>query len=123
MSDKTRRTLLGFGLSLSVCLLAANCGSDPIIGTWANSTAPAVNTAQYDTYVSTLTFDELKALTVDLEATRKKGAQTFAGCAESTMGTGTYTDIGTTLTPTLTMGTNSRTGCVYAADNLAAMPL
>lgn len=122
MTYKTRQTLLGFWLPLTLCLAAANCG-DPATGTWVNSTAPSASASQYSTYMSTLTFGDAKSVTVDLETTRAMGAQTFAGCVESTMGTGTYIEAGTTLTTSLDSGTSARTGCVYMADNLTSTPL
>ncbi len=121
MTDKTARRFLGFLFPLSLCLAAANCGGDPAIGTWTNTTAPTG--VVYDTYKATLTFSEPKTLMVEVQTSRGGGAITYAGCMESITGTGTYTDEGTTLTSTFDSGMSSRTGCVYMQDNLASMPL
>lgn len=121
MTYKTLQTL-GFWLPLTLCLAAANCG-DPATGTWTNMTAPSASAAQYSSYKSTLTFGEAKSVMVDLETARSGGALTYAGCMESLTGTGTYTEVGTALTCTFDTGMNSRTGCVYPADNLASMAL
>ena len=122
MTYKTRQTLLGFWLPLSLCLAAANCG-DPATGVWTNTAAPSGSANQYTTYMSTLTFGDAKSVTVDLETVRTQGALTYAGCTESLMGTGTYTEAGTVLSSTFDTGTNSRTGCVYMADNLTSTPV
>lgn len=121
MTYKTRRTLFGLGywLLVPLCLAAANCG-DPAAGTWVSTSAPTASKDQYTSYMVTLTFGDAKSVTVDLETTRKPGALVFAGCVESLMGTGTYTETGTTITSTFESGTNGRTDCVYANDNLTS---
>jgi hypothetical protein len=120
MRYMTRNPLLRYLLPLSLCLVGAHCG-DPVSGTWVNSTAPSAN--QYMTYMATLTFGDAKSVTVDLETARGQGALVYAGCMESLMGTGTYTESGTTVTSTFESGNSARTGCVYAQDNLPSAPI
>ncbi len=120
MSYMPRQPLLRYLLPLSLCLVGAHCG-DPVSGTWVNTTAPTAN--QYMTYMATLTFGDAKSVTVDLMTARGQGALIYAGCMEALMGTGTYTETGTTVTSTFESGNSERTGCVYAADNLPSMPI
>lgn len=121
MTSTMRKSFLGLGywLLVPLCLAGANCG-DPAAGTWVNTTAPSASKDQYTAYMGTLTFGEGQSVTVDLETTRAAGALVFAGCVESLMGTGTYTETGNTITSTFETGMISRTSCVYANDNLAA---
>ena len=124
MTYKTQRPLFGLGywLLIPLCLAGANCG-DPATGTWVSTSAPSASKDQYASYMATLTFGDAKSVTVDLETKRSPGALVFAGCVESLMGTGTYTETGTTITSTFTAGTNARTDCVYPNDNLTSKSL
>jgi len=122
MTYKTRQSYLGSWLSIALCFAGANCG-DPVAGTWVNMSAPSASANQYAMYMSTLTFGDALSVTVDLETVRTKGALTYAGCTESLMGTGTYMEAAGAITSTFDTGTDSRTGCVFMADNLTSMPV
>ena len=109
-------------LLVPLCLAGANCG-DPAAGTWVTTTAPAASSNQYASYMATLTYGDAKSVTVALETSRAPGALVYAGCVESLMGTGTYTESGTTITSTFDTGTLSRSSCVYTNDNLQTKTL
>jgi hypothetical protein len=106
-------------LAATLGLVCAHCG-DPVAGTWTNTmipTPPAGSSAQYTMYSVTLTFGDGMTLSVDLEATRTKGAITYAGCVQSITAMGSYTEQNNTLTSMFQSVSNTRSSCTYPADN------
>lgn len=107
------------GLSMpAVDMAGPDLGLVSLVGSWNDATAPYDSSHQFSSYSVTVTDDaDRAAVSVDWATQRTAGAVVWPGCTESFLGQGTYQVNGSEVTTAFTMGSVTRTNCIYMADN------
>ena len=112
-----------------IFLALAACGSsDPLVGTWVDTSLTDAGTApDVKTYKATLVLNANKSMSETVIETNSGTAAVFPGCTVMSTVTGTWSEATSgptkTVTITTTGGThNVRTLCINTVDNNAGSP-